>query len=138
MVSNTFRPLYCSLTFFLILQNERHSVNFNQTPYSIKGGKSILLDHYLLRRYPKLGVRWGIKKNLCISYFIFARFIEQQELGSVLIKQIVIKTFIKMLKITCEMKTISRKIAGCKTATLLKINLLFLYRYFFRVLPNLL
>ena len=36
MVSNTFRPLYCSLTFFIILQNETHSVNFNK--HIIKGG----------------------------------------------------------------------------------------------------
>ena len=69
---------------------------------------------------------------------MFAAFIEQQALGSVLVKTVILKSFIKILKITCEVKTISSKIAGSKTATFLKMSLLLLYRYFFRILPKLL
>ena len=42
-----------------------------------------------------------------------------------------------MLKITCEEKIIFSKIAGSKTTTLLKISLLFLYKYFVKNLPKL-
>ena len=105
---------------------------------------------YLLGRYPKLCGQ--SRRTLCNSYRIFVRYMKNIlgvtnfylkkhsnsniNLLSImhwevfLVKKKVLKSFIKMLKITSELKTIFSKTTGSNTATFLKICFLFLCRYF--------
>ena len=53
-----------------------------------------------------------------------------------LLKKVLIKSFIKILEITCKVKTSFSKISGFKTATFLKMSLLFLYTHFHPILPK--
>ena len=98
---------------------------------TFKGGKNILHDQYLLGRYPKLGGQSRITYAVATT-FIFARFVKdilgvtnlyKKHYNSninilsirqweVFDKKIILKSFIKMLKIT---------------TTFLKISLIYFY-----------